>query len=587
MSTFVTPAIPASQLVNVLPSVLPAGGSALDLIGLILTKSTKIPIGQVASFADVTDVGLTFGATSQEAGLADVYFKGPDNATVTPAALLFAQYPEAAVGAYLRSGVVSGMPLTTLQAINASFTITIDGGSPITDTINLTGVTSFSNAATVIAGDLGNLHGPQQAVSTSVSLSGTVMTVNSGVTGTFAPGQIVIGTGIPANTYILSNGTGTGGTGTYNVSNSMTTETNETVTAYAPSVVYDSVLGCFEIYSGTTGATSSVSFASGAAATSLSFTQATGAIQSPGADAATPAGFWASITAITQDFVSFMTTWEPSDTEKEQWATVVNGTNNQYVYEMWETNLLDTTSGGPSAPVSFINTGNLSGIEMIYQSAATTLDGEKAAFAMGFTASLDFIRRNGRKTQAFKSQTGLLPDVVNGTLAILLAGSPQTASFGFGMNFYGKYTTRNQGFNEFQRGLISGPFVWKDSYVNQIALNNDLQLAIMVGLQTANSVPYNDVGAATIESWIMDPINKYVNFGAIVAGVTLSQAQIDEVNNAAGIDIDAILFQRGWYIQVLPAPAQARRGRTTPPATLWYVDGGSVQSISLASIEIQ
>ena len=91
MSTFVTPAIPASQLVPILPSVLPAGGSSLDMIGLLLTLSNKVPIGQIASFADASDVGLTFGPTSQEAGLAAVYFNGPDNATVSPAALLAAQ----------------------------------------------------------------------------------------------------------------------------------------------------------------------------------------------------------------------------------------------------------------------------------------------------------------------------------------------------------------------------------------------------------------------------------------------------------------------------------------------------------------
>ncbi len=587
MSTFVTPAIPASQIVNVLPSVLPAGGSALDLILLMLTQSNKVPIGLIASFADAADVGLTFGATSQEAGLATVYFNGPDNSTVSPAALLVAQYPEAAVGAYLRSGVVSGIPLATLQAINASLTITIDGESPLTDTVNLSAATSFSNAAQIIAGDMGNLLGPQQATGTA-SLATTVMTVTVLSTGKFAPGQCVTGTGIPVNIYIVSQATGTpGGVGTYNMSASMTTEAPEAVVAFAPGVVYDAILGCFEIYSDTTGATSSVSFGSGAAATSLLLTQALGAVQSPGADAGTPAAFWAGIMAITQDFASLMTTWEPSDAEKELWATVIDGTKNQFVYEMWETNILDTETGGPSAPVNFINNGDLSGIEMIYQSPTTILNGEKAAFAAGWTASLDFSRLGGRQTAAFKSQAGLLPDVVNGSQAILLAGSPMTASFGFGMNFYGKYTTRNQGFNEWQRGLISGPFLWKDSYVNQIWLNNALQLAIMVGLKAANSVPYNAVGAARIESWIMDPVNAAVNFGAIVAGVVLSQAQIDEVNAAAGLIIDQVLFQRGWYVQVKPAAAQARRGRTSPPCTLFYADGGSVQSINLASIEIQ
>ena len=597
MSSFVTPAIPASALVSILPSVLPAGGSALDMIGLVLTQSTKVPIGQIASFVDETDVGDTFGLTSQEAGLATVYFDGPDNATTTPAALLVAQYPEVAVPGYLRSGVVSGVPLSTFQAITAgSITITIDGEAPLVNSLNLSAATSLSTVARqlnldIIGNDSNCIHGPQQAVATNVDLLGTLMTVHAGgITGTFAVGQQVLGTGTPtpgASAFIASLGTGTGGAGTYNLSAACSTETGVTITAYAPGVVYDATLGCFEVYSDTTGATSSVSFGSGTSAAALMFTAATGAVISPGADAATPAAFWAGILAITQDFVSMMTTWEPSDSEKEEWAAAIDGTKNQFAYVMWETNVLDTESGGPSAPVNYINNGDLSGIVMIYQGPATILDGEKASFAMGCVASLDFARLNGRQTAAFKSQAGLQPDVTDGSVAALLAGSPATASFGFGMNFYGKYTTRNQGFNEFQRGLISGPFLWMDSYFNQVWLNNQLQLAVMVGLKAVNSVPNNAVGAALIESWIMDPVNQAVTFGAIVAGVVLSAAQIDEVNLAAGLKIDQTLFQRGWYVQILPATAQARRGRTSPPCTLWYVDGGSVQQITLASIEIQ
>jgi hypothetical protein len=85
----------------------------------------------------------------------------------------------------------------------------------------------------------------------------------------------------------------------------------------------------------------------------------------------------------------------------------------------------------------------------------------------------------------------------------------------------------------------------------------------------------------------MDAINQGVNFGAIVAGVALSEAQKTEVNRAAGLVIDTIIFQRGWYLQVTPAIAQVRRARTSPPCTLWYADGGSIQQITLASIEIQ
>lgn len=46
----------------------------------------------------------------------------------------------------------------------------------------------------------------------------TVLTVNSITSGVFSPGDIILGAGVPANTKITTFGSGTGGTGTYNLS---------------------------------------------------------------------------------------------------------------------------------------------------------------------------------------------------------------------------------------------------------------------------------------------------------------------------------------------------------------------------------
>jgi len=57
----------------------------------------------------------------------------------------------------------------------------------------------------------------------TVSISGTVLTASAATASSlFGVGRLVIGTGIAANTYITSFGTGTGGNGTYNVSVSQT-----------------------------------------------------------------------------------------------------------------------------------------------------------------------------------------------------------------------------------------------------------------------------------------------------------------------------------------------------------------------------
>src|SRR5271168_1083980 len=129
-----TGTIPVNELVNVTPSVLGVGGSAVDLNGLVLTSSTRIPVGSTLSFGSQAGVAAFFGASSKEASIAGVYFSGFDTSTVKPATLLFTQFVLNAVSAYLQGGNVSGISLTTLQSYNGVLAVTIDG-SPKTNTI--------------------------------------------------------------------------------------------------------------------------------------------------------------------------------------------------------------------------------------------------------------------------------------------------------------------------------------------------------------------------------------------------------------------------------------------------------------------
>ena len=70
-------------------------------------------------------------------------------------------------------------------------------------------------------------------VSTASSISGTTLTVGGTITGTYAIGHILSGTGVTANTTITALGTGTGGAGTYTVSASQTVAST-TITGCAP-----------------------------------------------------------------------------------------------------------------------------------------------------------------------------------------------------------------------------------------------------------------------------------------------------------------------------------------------------------------
>ncbi|MDR0480003.1 MAG: DUF3383 domain-containing protein [Burkholderiaceae bacterium] len=335
-------------------------------------------------------------------------------------------------------------------------------------------------------------------------------------------------------------------------------------------VTFDSIAQAFVVTSGTTGALSSISAVTGTAAAALGLASAT---LSQGADAASPATAMDAVTGVTQNWACFMTDWEPLISDKLAFAAWTNAQNNRYVYAAWDTDSGAAQANNPACFGAQLAASQYSGTVPIYLSV------NHAAAFMGMVASIDFTRHNARITFAFKSQQGLTPSVTDQTTADDLLGN--------GYNFYGAYATANDPFNFFYNGQISGQFEWADAYVNQIRLNSQLQLANMTLLTNVGSVPYNTDGYALIQAACMDPINEALNFGSIRPGVTLSALQAAEVNNAAGAWIDATLSQRGWYLQVLDPGAQVRGQRGSPVITLWYTDGGAVQKINIASIDVQ
>jgi hypothetical protein len=498
--------IPASAIVSAQPSVLSAGGSALELIGLALSTNTRTPIGSVLSFPSSPAVSAYYGPASVEAAQAAIYFAGFTGSNVLPAAMLFAQYPESAVAAYLRGGSLAGMTLTELQELTGTITIVSDGASETSSTITLTSATSFSSAAELI-----------QAAFTSP---------------TFA-------------------------------------------------VTYDSVASAFVFTTTTTGASATMAFATGTLAASLMLTQATGAVLSQGAAAATPSAFMAGIVAQTTNWCTFWTLFDPDNgsgnANKYAFAQWVGQQNNQFVYACEDTDITPTES--TDATTSLGQMIKAAGISGVFLDWVPSIPFGQAAFAAGAIASVDFTETNGEATLAFKSQSGLVATVTNQTVAANLIAN--------GYNFYGSYATANQGFVFKYPGAISGPFKWADAYIGQISMNSAFQLALMELLVNVKSVPYSPAGYALIQAAMQPVITQYLNFGLISQNVALSATQIAEVNAAAGVNIGSVLQSQGYYLQVLPATSQVRGNRGTPPVNFWYVQGGSVQQIAIASIEVQ
>ena len=643
--------IPASALVSVNPQVLSAAGSALNLSGLVLTTNTRVPIGSVLSFPTDVAVNAYFGDGSAEDIIADDYFLGFDNSNAKPGAILFAQYNPTIVPGYIRSASLSAMTLAQLQALTGTLTLTVNGVPVTSGTINLSGATSFSNAATLITTGLGyfdavtsnasTIAAGAATNSTAASITGNILTVGAVVTGTFVVGGVLSGTGVTTGTSIVKQLSGTtGGVGTYQVSaiqnvasttitqsyglmtvaamasgtlavgqviSGGTTAVGSTITAQATGTpggagtyvisggaqtvsaavisagplvcTFDSILSAFVITGGTPGAVSTMSYATGTLSASLLLTQVTGATLSQGAAASTPAATMNAIIAQVQNWATFMTAQDPDlgygNIQKQAFAVWVNSQNNRYAYVAWDTDITPTQSTNATTSLgNILAAANSSGTIPVYAP-----DYNLAAFVIGTIASIDFTQTNGRVTLAGRTQSGQVASVTN-----QLAASNLTAN---SYNFYGAYATATQAFTQLQTGLITGAFKWIDSYVNQIWMNASLQSDVMNYLKSAYSVPYNSAGYGGIRAACMNTINAALNFGAIRAGVPLSAAQIAQVNAAAGTPIDQVLSSQGWFLQIVPATAATRAARTSPPINFWYMDGGSIQQISLSSIEVQ
>jgi hypothetical protein len=268
-----------------------------------------------------------------------------------------------------------------------------------------------------------------------------------------------------------------------------------------------------------------------------------------------------------------MTVTEATAGDKIGFANWVNGTVDRYMYVCQDSNVLALSANQPTTFGAL--TAAYNGVCPVYD----TTGGQVAAFICGITASINFNENDGRVDYAGRNSSQLLPQITDATIAANLTGN--------GYNFYAAYATAAQQFQQLQSGVVSGNWDWIDGYVNQIYLNSQLQLALMVLLANTKSLPYNATGYGLIRAACLDPINQFVLFGGLQAGVTLSASQIASVNAAAGVDAASTLQTAGWYLQILPASPQVRGARTSPPMTLWYTDGGSVQKLNLGSIDVQ
>lgn len=619
--------IPASQIVQVNPRLLTPGGADLEFNGLLLSESPLIPSSQVLPFPDPESVGAYFGLESPEYEAAVVYFLGYNNSFKKPRALYVASRVAEARAAWLRGGPWSGTLAELKSAGLGGLSLTVNGekisaqmsfatatsysdvarilqfalnegatpGTPARAAVLTGGDITFASLADVtdgafaieVNGEARQVTGLDLSAITSplelaTALSGKI----AGVEVSAGAGGIVLSTtesgGAASIGYATAPGEGDGAD--VSALLALTADTGARSVAGADAtpgtgvagitVAYSSLTGGWIIQSPTTGAGSTITYAqapeTGADfAALLNLTEQAGAVVSPGMDAMSPAANMEALLDLTKNFVCFTTVAQPDEAEALALAQWASGKGAAYLYIYWDNDpklLQPNNTATIAAALKEANVGATCGV---WDSLAY------AAMIMGTAASIDWERRNGTITFAFKGQDGLPANVVTGTDATNLTAQ--------GMNFMGDYATRNDQFIFLYPGRMFGSWTWIDAYLNAVWLNNALQVACMAGFEQTPRVPYNSEGYALVRAWMQDPVNRALYSGIIDTGVTLSESQKAELTREAGRDISGELFTDGYVIQVNdPAPA-VRQQRESPECSVFYTYGGSVHKLTIAT----
>lgn len=396
------------------------------------------------------------------------------------------------------------------------------------------------------------------------SLSGTITLVIDGVSHTSANINLASASSFSAAAALIQTGI-QGGT------------PSSTATC-----TYDSTRNAFVITSSTTGSSSAVGFpTSGTLATGLLLTQATGAALSPGAAPATPSGLMTPLSTISQDWATFMLTFDPDGGTdggpiKQQFAQWNAAQGEYYAFVAWDDAVLPSTEANDTSCFAQA----VAGLEGTIPIWSATQGPQNAAFLCGYAASINFQTVGGRTNAAFRSSPALTPDISSDTVYENVTSN--------GYNCYASVATRTGQFAWFQPGSISGSWKWIDSYFNQLYYNALFQSDYATFLTNTPNVPYNTQGYTAIRGAISSDIKQMGDFGAWVAGGELSGLQIAQVNAACGgLNVAATIESQGWYQYVADPGPTVRQARGSPINKFFYFDGESVQMINMSSTDVQ
>lgn len=328
-----------------------------------------------------------------------------------------------------------------------------------------------------------------------------------------------------------------------------------------------------------TGDTASISFATSASTGTdvsalLGLTSGAGAVLSQGTGALTAAQNMNLITTVSRNWVGFTTLYSTELDEASAlaaWADI----DDDYVYFDWSTDTKMTNqSTQATTKAAQLAENNYNCLAMVYGTAQET-----AAF-LAVGASIDWSAIQGIKTWFAKSASGIKASVLSDEVSEALDD--------LRVNYVGAFATRNAEFDFINRGcLLSGIYQWIDALYGMIWFKARIQRQIMDGFASINRAPYNAVGFAYVEAWLLDPINDAKRNGVIDTGLALSNSQVQQLlTETANPTIQQDLYSKGYWYLIESPSANVRTQRGSPRLGLWYTYAGSIQRVSMPLVSI-
>lgn len=573
-------AIPSSYLADVIPGVLATGVSADSLYAMMLSQNTSIPAGSASPFYTADSVGALLGYDSPEYACASTYFSGPVNSARKPSVLYISRLATAKEAASL-IGAKLPVTLAQLKALTGSLTITVDG-TVHTITPNFSAVTSFSDAASIMQTAIGT-----GTVTYNSGTGGFIVTGSSGAT-EYTVSSVAVGAG--GTGYAVGDTvTFAGGKGTISTIGTGGAVTGLTLQSTTPQTTNPAGTGLTTTTSGggtgltvTTTSTStnagvpdasSVSYATGTLADSLGLSVSAGAMQSLAILDVTVAAQMDVIRSANGVWSHFFCAFDPANqkTDLAAWTSAKTDNTGAILHDTAVTvsQITAGTSWGQT-----ITAGDYEGVGVV------AFDADTAALIASAPCSVDWSAANGRYNVAFRRSASLSPTVTDLTTATALEGA--------GYNFYGQFAGSGVSYNGIYPGAVSGKYMWLDSFFNQIWMRRNFQLDLMNLLFNKGQIPYNTQGDGYIAAALKRTIDAALNFGAIRAGVVLSDEQTQTLVNTYGQAAAQAVQMHGYYLYTNAAgtPATTRGKRQTPEVDFYYTDGQSVQRIRMNSIMV-